>query len=128
MKSSFRNLFLMLIVCSCLNANAQEQMGRRTPEQRAQMQLGWMQKNLFTTDEQNKKAYDILFRYAKRADDLRNSPGGGNGEKRQEMEGINAGRDAELKTVLSADQYQKYQAHVAEMKDKMRQRGGGMQN
>ena len=97
-----------------------QQMQQRTPEERAQNQTHWMQKNLGITEDQNRKVYDIILKYARQAGQEKNEAPGR--EKRQEMQQTQNAKDAELKAVLTGDQYQKYQAHVAEMKDKMRER------
>jgi protein CpxP len=100
------------------------QQAQRTPEERAQRQMTWMQKNLTLTEDQDKKVYGILLHYANEADKTMNTPAGP--EKKAEKMDIQKAKDADLKGVLTGDQYQKYQAHVQEMKAKMQQRGGGM--
>lgn len=104
---------------------AQGQQPQRTPEERAQRQMTWMQKNLALTGDQDKKVYDILLHYAREAGKLIDAPAGA--ERRQERIGVQKSKDAELQGVLTGDQYQKYQAHAQEMKAKMQQRRGGMQ-
>ena len=79
------------------------------------------------TEEQNKKVYAILLYHATQADDVKTMPPGG--EKRAEAKDIKRNKEADLKAVLSPDQYNKYQQHVEEMRERrMQQRGGGMEN
>jgi len=123
MKNLVKSLFVLTLLFAAFGAGAQMQ--KRTPEERAQNQTKWIQKNLGTTDDQTKKAYDIILRYAREAEDAMNAQGS---DRRQQMQGIQNNRDAELKTVLNADQYQKYITHMQEMQEKMRERrAGGMQ-
>ena len=125
MKNIVKSIALIAILCSSLLASAQ-QIQQRSPQERSQNQTNWMQKNLGISEDQNKKAFDIIFKYAQQMDELRNAPKGK--ERRSEMQAISTNRENELKTVLTADQFQKYQAHEQEMKEKMRERRGEMQN
>ncbi len=103
-------------------AFAQQKMSKKTPEERAQKQYSWMQSNLVLTDAQGKKVYDILLHYAQEADKMMNTPPGP--EKKGERRDITNGKDAELKAVLTGDQYQQYGLHVEQMKEKMQQQRG----
>ena len=128
---SVKNFIKSTIVLSMLivsvSSFARQQMPQRSAEERAQRQTQWMQKNLGLTEEQNKKVYSILLYHANQADDVKTMQPGG--EKRAEAKDIKRNKDADLKAVLSPDQYNKYQQHVQEMKDRrMQQRGGGMEN
>jgi hypothetical protein len=120
MKHLMRSAIMLAVLFTSSLTFAQQQMSRKTPEEKAQNNTQWMQKNLALTDDQNKKAYDIILRYARQADDARNSASGQ--EKRQEMQGIESAKDNELRAVLTGDQFQKYQAHMQEMKQKMQER------
>jgi periplasmic protein CpxP/Spy len=117
-------LAFSLLVMSVSGFAQQQQQMPRTPEERAQRQMVWMQQNLSLNDDQNKKVNDILLRYAKQADQTMNAPAGP--EKRSARMEMQKNKDAELKGVLTGDQFQKYQAREQEMKDKMQQRN--MQN
>ena len=97
-----------------------QQMQPRSPKDRAERQAGWMNKNLALTEEQNKEVYDILLKYATQADETRSAARGP--EKRAERQGIQKDREADLKAVLTGEQFQKYQAHEQEMKEKMIER------
>src|ERR1700749_1363966 len=119
-------LVLSLLIVSSVSF-AQPQMQQRSPEERAQRQTQWMQQNLTLTNDQNKKVYDIMLHHAQQADNARSMPAGQN--KASEMQGANADKDAALKGILTGDQYNKYQQHEAEMKEKMKERrAGGMGN
>jgi Spy/CpxP family protein refolding chaperone len=116
-------LMLSLLIASSVAFAQQDQMPKRTPEERAQRQTQWMQKNLNLTDEQNKKVYDIILSSAKQVDNARNS---GGGDMRSQMQDINAKKNDALKGVLTGDQFQKYQQHAQEMQQRRTGAHGGM--
>ena len=123
-KNFFKNALMLCILIASSTVFAQQgQMPKRTPEERAQRQSQWMQQNLSLTDDQNKKVYDIMLSSAKQMDDARSA----GGDMRTQMQDINAKRDAAMKGVLTADQYQKYQQHTQEMRQQ-RRAGMGTQN
>ena len=117
--------FILVLTVIFTSSVASAQMQKRTPQERAQNQVQWMQKNLALTDDQSKKAYDIILRSARQVDNARNAPAGSG--KKQDMQGIQNNRDAEMKAILSGDQYQKYQVHVQEIQEKMKERKGMQQ-
>ena len=125
MKNLVKSIALIAVIFSSLIASAQ-QMSQRSPQERARNQTQWMQKNLGINEDQNKRVYEIIFKHAQEMDAARSS--GPGPDRRSAMQNISASRDAELKNVLTADQYQKYQAHEQEAKDKMRERRSEMQN
>ncbi len=107
-----------LVLCTGL-VNGQDR-PRRTPEQRAENQTRWMQKNLGLTKEQNDKVYDIILYYAREADKANmDAPGR---EKKIEKQGIRKDREGELRAVLNTEQYQRLQQHEQEMKAKKMER------
>jgi len=124
MKNLVRSALLLLVVFSSSVVFGQ-QMQKRTPEQKAENQTRWMQKNLGLTQDQNKKVYDIILYYAQQADNANASAG--QAKKAEKLE-VKRDKDTELRAVLTGEQYQKYQAHVQEMKEKMRDRRAGMQD
>ena len=101
-------------------------MQRRSPEERADNQTRWMEKNLNITNEQRTKVYDIILYYAREADKTNADVPAGN-EKKVDKQRIRKGREQELKDVLTPAQYEKLQAHMQEMKDRVRERREGMQ-
>ena len=124
MKHFVKSAIMLAVLFTSSLAPAQQLMPRKTPEEKAQNNTRWMQKNIALTEEQSKKVYDIILRYVKQADDARSGAPGP--ERRQEMQGIEAAKDNELRGVLTGDQFQKYQAHMQEMKQKMQERRSGM--
>lgn len=121
MKNLVKGISLIAVLFGSSFAIAQQQqMQQRTPRERAQNQTRMMQKNLGLTDDQNKKVYDIILKYAQQADNARNEAPGR--DRRQEMKEIQNNKEADLKAVLTGEQFQKYQAYQQEMKEKMQER------
>jgi len=105
-----------LLVCSS-SLFAQDQMQKRTPEQKATANTQWMQQNLQINADQTQKAHDIILKYAGQAETA----------SRDQRQSIMANRDADLKGVLTAEQFQKYQAHEQQMREQMQQRRANTQ-
>jgi len=103
-----------VIMFASANSFAQ-QMQQRTPAERAQRQTEWMQKNLALTEDQSKQVYNIIYKYASENNNAR--AGGYKGERKE----LQADKDAELRGVLTGNQFEQYQAHVAQMKEKRRE-------
>jgi biopolymer transport protein ExbD len=123
MRNTIKSLFAVLLLLSTTTIFAQQQMPVRSPEERAQRQTMWMQKNLGLTEEQNKKVYDIMLYHAQQADaDRSMAPGP---DKKMEKKELKRDVDAELRATLTGDQYQRYQQHVQEMKARRQGRQGG---
>ena len=116
MKNIIKSLFVIMLLASASSSFGQQQMQQRSPEERAQRQTEWMQKNLGLTAGQNKKVYDIMLYRAQQADNERNMPSGP--DKKMDKQDLKRDIDAELKATLTGDQYQTYQEHMAEMKAK----------
>ena len=140
-RNLMKSAFAAGILFSCSTSFAQEQvpqqappaqqqmqqqpMQKRPPEERADRQLRWMQPNLMLTQEQHEKVFRILVNIAREEDNANiNMPQGP--QKKEEKKEIRKDEFAELRTVLSPDQFQKYMAHVKEMKEKNRERKEGM--
>ena len=105
---------ITLLAALSVTATAQQPMPARTPMERAQNQVHWMQEHLNLTHEQNRKAYDIMLRYARLANATRrNEPGPG---RRQSMHEIQRDKNADLKAILTGEQFRKYKASQREMR------------
>ncbi|NWJ50941.1 MAG: hypothetical protein HXX14_08750 [Bacteroidetes bacterium] len=102
---------LFLLVGSVVNA---QQRVQRTPEERAKMQTEAMQKGLALTDDQVKKVLDINLVAARKMDSIRTAAAGDRDAMMAAMKPLNDLRDAKLKTVLTKEQAEKYEANKAE--------------
>ena len=107
-----------LLICMFTFARAQEgQMP--SPEARASKMTEWMKTNLNLTADQVSKVQDLNLKYAVKMDSLKN---GSQGQDKQniydEMKSEGEAKDAEMKSILTADQYKNYQEKKQEMKAK----------
>ena len=93
-----------------------------TPEDRAKRQTEMMKDNLNLTAAQEPKVAAINLKYAKKNDDARKIAD--TAVQRKTLQTINTQKDAELKGVLTADQFKIYLKFVEEMKARRR----GMQH
>lgn len=103
-------------------ANGQQRM-MRTPEERADKQTRWMQKNLSLTPDQNKKVYKLVLNHAREMEALRNQPRGG--QKRAGLVDEQQQFEHDMQLILTADQYKGYKAHMEEMRARAKDRRGG---
>jgi len=130
-KNLIKGLFVVGILLSASPVFAQEQMQqqqmqRKTPEEKAGRQLKWMQTNLMLSEDQSRSAYNILLATAQDEDsaDAGIPPGR---EKAHEKKAIKRDAVAEMKQVLSPDQFQRYIDHLHEQREKQMQRKQVMQ-
>jgi hypothetical protein len=100
-----------------------------TPGERAKAQTMMMKSKLSLTPEQTPKVEAINQKYAERMDPVIKGSAGPLVRMR-EMQEINTQKEAELKQVLSPEQFEKYLASRAEMREQLEERaeekkGGG---
>ncbi|MEZ0542431.1 hypothetical protein [Fibrella arboris] len=105
--------------------NRRERMAASTPEQRAERQTAQLKKRLTLTADQEKSVSAINLKYAQKVQAMMTGDRerGALKEARDMMES----KDAELKAVLSADQYKQYVTMRDEQRDRLRQ-GRGQRN
>ncbi len=104
---------LVMLFQASLNA---QHMPKRSPEERAQNQVRWMDKNLNLSEEQHRKMYDIVLKYTRENEQVAGEPKG-RGKKMDKM-AVMQDRDKEIRSVLTVDQYDKYMAHMEQQKEK----------
>jgi Spy/CpxP family protein refolding chaperone len=88
-----------------------------TPEQRAQKQTERMQEALQLTADQKKAIYELNLQSAK---DRKAAKGEAREANREKFKAMHEQKDARLKSILSAEQFKKYQATKAERMNKMK--------
>jgi len=98
-----------------------EFMTETTPEERAQFQTDYMKENLSLTGDQEKKVHDVNVKYAEKMQEAYEAPNNEQ-QKLNAMKRINAEKEAELKLILSADQYATYEKNKEAMKKKVKER------
>ena len=99
-----------------------------TPEEMAQRQTDQIKEKCGLDKGQEKKVYDLSLKSGKEMAKLREemqNAGGPNDEMRAKMTKIRDGQNAEMKKILSADQYVKYEKYLEERRAARQQQGGG---
>lgn len=116
---------LAVIAVGILTAGATSAQQRmmRTPEERADKQTRWMQKNLSLTPDQNKKVYKLVLNHAREMEALRNQPRGS--QKRAGVVDEQQQFEHDMQLILTADQFKGYKAHMEEMRARAKDRRGG---
>ena len=99
----------------------EEFMTETTPEERAQFQTDYMKENLSLTGDQEKKVHDVNVKYAEKMQEAYEAPTNEQ-QKVKSMKRINGEKEAELKLILSADQYATYEKNKEAMKKKIKER------
>jgi|GEM_PF-1128615 len=133
--------FLMSTLCTALSYAQQDQRPKATPEERGAKRLEMMKQSLNLTDEQVAKLQEVhkqLFGDMKQVrgrdeanrEETKAKKDADSEEmkaKREEMKAKMEAYDEQLKTILTPEQYQKYQEQRKEMQknsDKKMQKGG----
>lgn len=98
-----------------------------TPEEMAKSQTDQIKKACDLDKDQEKKVYDISLESGKKMAKMRSEMQGGGGDRdamREKMGKVRDEQNKEMKKVLTADQYTKYEKYLDERR-KSRQGGGG---
>jgi protein CpxP len=105
---------LMLLFISGIAMAQQSQ--NKTPEERAESQTQKLTKELSLTSDQSTKIKASLLQQGQQADAIRTKYANATDKKpmHQEIKTLHESKDAEIKKVLTADQYTKYQTIISE--------------
>ncbi|WP_075591055.1 DUF4890 domain-containing protein [Labilibacter marinus] len=122
MKNLIFTLAAFLVLSISVNAQGPQRGG--TPEEMAKKQTEKMKKDLSLSEDQVTKVSAINLKYAKKIDEVRNNASGDRAAMRESMQPIRKARNAEMKKVLSEDQYKTMVEKDKEMMEKRRQGGG----
>ncbi len=98
-----------------------------TPEEMAKRQTDQIKEKCGLDKAQEKKVYDLSLETSKKMAKMREEMQGGGGpsdEMRAKMTKMRDEQNAEMKKILSADQYKKYEQYLEERRA-ARQGGGG---
>ena len=98
-----------------------------TPEERAKQQTEQIKEKCGLNKDQEKKVYDLNLETGKKMAKMREEMQGGGGpsdEMREKMTKIRDEQNKEMKKILTADQYVKYEKYLEERRA-ARQGGGG---
>jgi len=107
----------LLIVVAAGAQNEMEKLKSSTPEERARLQTEMMKTKLGLTPDQTPKVAAINQKYAQRMEPIIKGQEGPLMRLRQ-MREVGQAKEAELKGVLSPEQFQKYLAEKQEMREK----------
>ena len=107
----------LLIVVAAGAQTEMEKLKSSTPEERARLQTEMMKAKLGLTTDQTPKVAAINQKYAQRMEPIIKSQEGPLMRLRQ-MREVGQAKEAELKGVLSPEQFQKYLAEKQEMREK----------
>ena len=107
----------LLIVVTASAQNEMEKLKSSTPEERARLQTEMMKTKLGLTPDQTPKVAAINQKYAQRMEPIIKGQEGPLMRLRQ-MREVGQAKEAELKGVLSPEQFQKYLAEMQEMREK----------
>ena len=113
------SFLLVPLLSLVLSVNAQDKQPMN-PQEKAQKLTDWMKTNLKLTDDQVAKVQPINLKYAQKMADTKNSTQDQNA-KMAAMKADEEAKDAELKAVLTPEQYSAWQTKKADMKKEMKE-------
>lgn len=110
-------VFTVLAIVLFVNISYSQDLGKLTPEERAQKRADKMNKHLSLSDEQYKQVYDAFLSQAKQVDALK-SKDIDKSKKKEEMKLIRKGTDEKIGLLLNKDQAAKYDKFKEKRKEK----------
>jgi len=120
--STLASIVTALLLSVAPGALAQmDQLKNTTPEQRAKLQTDLMKSKLALTPEQTATIGAMNEKYAQRMEPIIKGSEGPFTKMRQ-MKQVSEAKEAELKTILSPDQFQKYLAEKEEMREQFEEK------
>lgn len=127
MKISLKFLFLTCLLCAGLTSIQAQRGGgwNADPAERAKQQTERMTESLSLSEKQAEKVGEINLKYAKKMADARESyTGEDRSGMREIMRTIFDEQNAELKGVMTSDQYEQWQKIQEEQRQRRQQRRG----
>jgi hypothetical protein len=121
MKKHLYVLLAVLLSCTLVQAQAPEEFKNTTPEQRAKLQTDLMKTKLQLNEEQTTKVGAINLKYAKQMEPVIKGSGG-KLAKFREAKKVNEQKEAELKQVLTTEQFNTYEKAKEDMKEEMKKK------
>ena len=107
---------LFVLAAVALRAQPGGGPGRMSPEQRAEQQTASMTEQLSLSEAQSTKVGEINLKYAQKMKELRDKADGDREAMRSAMGAIRQEQDAELQTVLTQEQWTKWDAYRQEQR------------
>jgi len=121
MKKTLLNGFLLITLLFAFNFIYPQKKTSSTPEQRASKLTEWMKTNLQLNDDQATQVQTINLKYANKTQGLQ-TQSLSRKQKMQTLKENDKAKDAELKTVLTHNQYNSYQAKKDEDRKQIKER------
>jgi Spy/CpxP family protein refolding chaperone len=121
---------LMLVIMMISFAGMAQNRGggqQRSPEERAKSETATIKEKCGLDTAQEKKVYDLILANGKKTAKMREemmSGGGPSGDMREKTTKMREEQNAEIKKILTAEQYKKYEKYLEERRAQ-RQGGGG---
>lgn len=120
--------FLMVAIIMGTMVSMAQNWQNSTPEERAKQQTEQIKEKCGLNKEQEKKVYDLNLESGKKMAKMREEMQGGGGpsdEMREKMTKIRDEQTKEMKKILTADQFVKYEKYLEERRASRGQGGGG---
>jgi len=119
MKSLKLNFLFTIVMFLMLSAAFTQEKQMASAEERATKLTGWMKTNLQLTAQQESQVQQINLKYANKTDAVKGSQAP-KMEKAKTLKANDQAKDAELKTVLTEDQFKTYQTKKNELKKQLK--------
>ncbi len=100
-----------------------QDLGKKTPEERAKHRADKMQEHLSLSSEQYTQVYDIMLSQAQQVDALKSSSTDKDAA-REKMKALRQDTDSKLTAVFNTDQTQKWNTFKEKMKEKHKNKKG----
>lgn len=113
-----KKLMIVAVLASMTLAAQAQEKEKRTPQERAKARTEHMTKELALSPEQQAKVEAINLKYADQVEAMRSEREAERTAKREAAKAMHDAHDAEMKAVLTADQYTKWVAKKQEAKAK----------
>lgn len=107
--------------------NSDQTKTKKTPEQKAEKMAKKMQEKLSLSDAQYKSVYDLALNTINQRASLK-ANGSDKETRRAEMKSLMEKQESQLKTILSSDQWTKWESLKSEMKNKHKNKDGKGKN
>ena len=118
-------LVTIFTVMSSVNLYAQKGK-KKSPEEIARQQTEWMTKELKLDQDQQQKIAKINLDISKKIEKTRNEHMGNREAMQSAMKVHRKEKDKEMKEVLTKEQYELYKKKLAEKRNNMKNKKGGM--
>ena len=130
MKALIKSALVCMMAIVAVGVSAQPPQGQRqqaTPEERAKQRTEQLKKDLGLNETQEKQVYDLQLKMMKEMEAMRGSGQTDREKMRTEMGKRQTEMTAEMKKILTEDQFKKWEKQEAERRGNMRGRGQGGQ-